>query len=95
MKIKLHRDFEKQYRKLKEREKKKFKQRRDLFLQDEFNPILNNHSLKGKYQGYRSINITGDLRAIYKRSLQGQGPYRRDRQTVIFVAIHIHSNLYG
>ena len=85
MKIKLHRDFEKQYRKLKEREKKKFKQRRDLFLQDEFNPQLNNHSLKGKYSGLRSINITGDLRAIYKK----EGDY------AIFVAINSHSNLYG
>lgn len=85
MKIKLHRDFEKQYRKLKEREKKKFKQRRDLFLQDEFNPQLNNHSLRGNYSGLRSINRTGDLRAIYKK----EGNY------AIFVAINSHSNLYS
>lgn len=84
MKIKLHRDFEKQYQKLRESQKKKFKQRRDLFLQDEFSPILNNHSLKGKYLGFRSINITGDLRAIYKSF----------GKNVIFFTIDSHSNLY-
>lgn len=85
MKIKLHRDFEKQYQSLRESEKKRFKQRRDLFLQDEFNPILNNHSLKGKYLGFRSINITGDLRVVYKKY----------DDEAIFVAIDSHSNLYG
>lgn len=84
MRIKLHKNAEKQYKKLKLAEKKKFKERRDLFLEDEFNPVLNNHSLKGKYLGYRSINITGDLRAIYKK----------DGMDIIFVAIDSHSNLY-
>ena len=85
MKIQLHKDFEKQYQKLRTNEKRKFKERRDLFMQDQFNPILNNHSLKGKYLGYRSINITGDLRAIYIE----------EGEIVIFVAIDSHSNLYG
>ena len=85
MKIKLHKNFLKQYQRLRENEKKKFKSRRDLFLQDEFNPVLNNHSLKGKYQGYRSINVTGDLRAIYKKN----------SAEIMFAAIDSHSNLYG
>lgn len=84
MRIKLHKNFEKQYKKLRLTEKKKFKERRDLFLEDEFDPILNNHALKGKYLDYRSINITGDLRAIYKK----------DDDNFIFVAISSHSNLY-
>ncbi|MDD5147220.1 MAG: type II toxin-antitoxin system mRNA interferase toxin, RelE/StbE family [Candidatus Daviesbacteria bacterium] len=85
MRIKLHKDFLKQYQKLRANEKKKFKERRNLFLQDEFNPVLNNHLLKGKYLGYRSINITGDLRAIY----------RKKTTEIMFVAIDSHSNLYG
>lgn len=85
MKIKLHKGFLKQYLRLRESQKKKFQERRDLFLRDEFNPILNNHSLKGKYLGYRSINITGDLRVIF----------RKTSQEVIFVTIDSHSNLYG
>jgi len=33
----------------------------------------------------RSINITGDLRVIYKKT----------KQSVVFVTIGTHSNLYG
>ena len=83
--IHLHRNFIKGYRRLKESQKKKFKERRDLFILDEFNPVLNNHALSGKYAGYRSINISGDLRLLYKR----------DGTVVIFVMIDNHSNLYG
>ena len=85
MEILLHKDFGKQYKKLIPSQKKKFKERRDLFLEDQFNPVLNNHSLKGKYLGYRSINITGDLRVVYIS--------KGDK--VVFVTIDSHSNLYG
>lgn len=85
MKIKLHKDFLKHYPRLRANEKKKFQERRDLFLQDEFNPILNNHALKGSYIGYRSINITGDLRVIFKKK----------HDEAIFIAIDSHSNLYA
>ena len=83
--VHLHKNFKKHYKKLTEYQKRKFKERRDLFIQDEFDPVLNNHALKGEYQGYRSINITGDLRAVYKR----------EAEDVIFVTIDSHSNLYG
>jgi len=83
--IHLHRNFKKQYEKLKDSQKRKFKERRSVFLQDEFSPILNNHALKGRYQGYRSINVTGDIRVIFKE----------EAQYVIFVKIGSHSNLYG
>lgn len=83
--IKLHKNFIKHYKRLRLSEQKKFKERRDIFLKDKFHPILNNHSLKGKYLGYRSINITGDLRAIFKMI----------GEEAIFVALDSHSNLYG
>lgn len=86
MKIVFHKNFEKQYGKIRFSEKEQFKERRDIFSQDEFNPILHNHALKGKFKGYRSINIAGDLRAVYK-SIDGN--------TVMFVALDTHSNLYG
>ncbi len=85
MKIVFHKNFDKQYSKLRVSEKEQFKEKRDIFLKEEFNPILHNHSLKGKYKGYRSINISGDLRAVYKYLKQ---------DTIIFVAIDSHSNLY-
>ncbi len=83
--IELHKAFKKQYEKLTVSQKRKFKERRNIFLQDEFNPILNNHALKGKYQGYRSINVTGDIRVIYINS----------SEDVVFVKIGSHSRLYG
>ncbi|PIZ96242.1 MAG: type II toxin-antitoxin system mRNA interferase toxin, RelE/StbE family [Candidatus Levybacteria bacterium CG_4_10_14_0_2_um_filter_36_16] len=42
-----------------------FRDRLRLFRQDPFHPTLNNHKLTGRLKGFRSINITGDWRAIY------------------------------
>ena len=83
--IRLHKNFKKQFNKLTESRKRKFRERRDIFLQDEFSPVLNNHALKGVYQGYRSINISGDIRVIYRKS-SGE---------IFFVEIGSHSRLYG
>ena len=85
MRIVLHRNFEKQYAKLQKQTKVHTKERLALFLRDEFHPILNNHPLRGKYVGYRSINITGDLRALYRRG---------EHDDRIFTLIDTHSNLY-
>lgn len=85
MKIYFHKNFTKKYAKLRLGEKKKFKERQALFLQDPFHPLLNNHALTGKYMGSRNINISGDLRAVYDVI---------DKDTVLFVDIDTHSNLY-
>jgi addiction module RelE/StbE family toxin len=83
--VRFHKNFDRQYKKLRKNEREKFKERIVVFLQDEFNPMLNNHPLKGKYEGYRSINISGDLRAVYKLVA---------KDLVLFSAIDTHSNLY-
>mgnify|MGYP001598551824 FL=1 len=85
MRAHFHRNFERRYEKLRAGEKQKLKERLNIFLQDEFDPILNNHPLQGKYQGYRSINVTGDLRTLYKKI---------NKDTAVFVVIDTHSNLY-
>lgn len=84
MVINFHKDFIKGSGKLTNQQKDKLLQRLKLFELDEFNPILNNHSLRGKYLGCRSINITGDLRAIFKKN----------GDEVLFTAIGSHSKLY-
>lgn len=61
-----------------------FKKRFSFFLKDEFHPSLNNHILKGEYQGFHSINITGDWRAIYSKKAN----------TFIFEVLGTHSQLY-
>lgn len=86
MRIQFHRNFEKQYKKLRKQKQLRAKERLALFLQDEFNPLLNNHPLRGKYKGYRSINIAGDLRAVYRY---------QSVDIRIFVAIDSHTNLYN
>lgn len=85
MVINFHKDFIKDSSRLTSSQKDKLTQRLKLFELDGFDPVLNNHSLRGKYSGYRSINITGDLRAIFKKS----------GIEVMFMEINSHSNLYG
>ena len=85
MKIDYHKDFIKSFKKLPSNIKKKFQERQLLFEKDAFNPILNNHGLNGRYQGYRSINISGDIRAIYIKS----------SESIVFVKIGSHNKLYG
>lgn len=63
----------------------KFRSRVILFDKNKFHSLLNNHVLSGKYSGYRSINISGDLRAVFQE----------DGETVIFVYLGTHSQLYG
>lgn len=85
MRIFLHRNVKKRYKKLSTPEQRHFKERRNLFLESPFHPLLNNHGLQGEYQGCRSINITGNLRAIYEEI---------DSNTVHFIALGTHSELY-
>ena len=86
MQIILSRGFKKKYKKLKPSEQRRFGERRDLFLDDPFHPLLNNHVLQGEYSDYRSINIAGDLRVHYEQI---------DDNTVIFITIGTHHELYG
>jgi addiction module RelE/StbE family toxin len=86
MKVYFHKNFAKKYAKLRVGEKARFKERQNLFLQDPFNPVLNNHALSGKYKGSRSINISGDLRAVYDVV---------SADTILFIDINTHSNLYN
>lgn len=82
--IVFHKDFKKRYLKLSSKFAKKFDEKLKLFRENQFDPVLNNHALKGKWLGYRSINVTGDIRAVF----------RRDGDSVVFVEIDNHSNLY-
>ncbi len=80
----LQKDFKKQFLKLNTKTQSEFEYRINLFLKDQFHPILNNHPLHGEWEHYWSINITGDIRAVYQTK----------DLTAIFVAIGTHSQLY-
>lgn len=66
--------------------RKAFQERLRIFIDDKFHPFLNNHALMGEYQGYRSINVTGDWRAIFQEFEGGE--------LIYFDILDTHSNLY-
>lgn len=86
MKIVTHRRFDKRYQKLRSGEQKRFQDRRDIFLKNSFDALLENHPLQGSYLGYRSINVGGDLRVVYRLI---------DPETAYFTAIGTHHELFG
>jgi addiction module RelE/StbE family toxin len=77
--------FDKQYSKLNDKTKTIYKNRIVMFKSNPFDFRLRNHVLKGKYLGYRSIDITGDVRALY--TVKGD-------IVIIFGFIGTHSQLY-
>ncbi len=77
--------FDKQFSKLPESVKEKAITRLRIFIADPFETNLNNHPLSGTFSDCRSINITADIRAVYKTV---------EEDLVYFVAIGSHSELY-
>ncbi len=69
------------------KQKEDIKNKLKKFLENPYAKELNNHGLQGKYKNYRSINITGDWRTIFKIS--------EDGQEVIFVPLGNHNQLYS
>lgn len=86
MNVRFHQKFVKSYQKRPPKIQQATDKRLRLFAENPFSPILENHQLTGKFTGYRSINITGDFRAIYKEISNAE---------VIFVLLGTHSKLYG
>jgi len=84
--IRFDKEFQKQYDRLSLKLQNKTDTRLGLFLENPNNPILRLQQLRGKYSGYFSINITGDIRALY---------YEEEGDFVVFAMVGTHSQLYG
>ena len=84
MKVKFHKSFVKDYNRADLKVKSAFEKRLGIFFKNPYHISLKNHPLVGAWQGYRSVSITGDFRAVYKAS----------GETAIFVALGTHSKLY-
>lgn len=84
MDVFISRKFDKMFIKCPQEIKNKFIEKLKIFKNNKFNPLLNNHSLSGKLKGLRSINVSGDYRAIFEEK----------SENIIFVAIGNHSELY-
>jgi addiction module RelE/StbE family toxin len=62
-----------------------FRDALELFSENPHDPALRNHALTGKYQDFRSIDVTGDWRALY----------REEPERFVFMDIGTHETLYG
>ncbi|MCA9362422.1 type II toxin-antitoxin system mRNA interferase toxin, RelE/StbE family [Candidatus Kaiserbacteria bacterium] len=82
----LSKRFEKEFTKLPKPIKKKVLLVLQKFVNDPYDPSLRNHRLSGKWSNHFSIDVTGDVRAVYV--------YIKD-DVVHFVAVGSHSELYG
>lgn len=85
MNIQTTKSFNKQYSKLSNKVKLQFKRRIKLFRANPFDVTLRNHALKGRYLGYRSIDVNGDVRALYTV---------KSDIIIIFGFIGTHSQIY-
>ena len=85
MKISYSKNFIKQSKKLNPKLRKQLVRRITLFSTNLLDSQLRDHQLKGKYKQYRSIDVTGDFRALYL--LNGD--------EAIFDIVGTHSQLYG
>ena len=58
--------FDKEVGKLPLKVYRAYLERLHIFIREPYHSLLNNHALTGSYRGYRSINITGNYRAIFE-----------------------------
>lgn len=65
-----------------------FREALELFLDHPYHPQLRNHQLQRDLSTYRSIDVTGDVRAIFKERRIG------DQVIIIFHRIGTHEELY-
>jgi addiction module RelE/StbE family toxin len=85
MKVIFHSHFIKKYSKLSKNIRAKTDEKLFLFETDTRNPILNTHQLNGVWKDHWSINITGNIRAVFIFIAN---------DTVQFVEVDNHNNLY-
>jgi addiction module RelE/StbE family toxin len=83
--VSLHKIFLKQQSKFSPHIQSQIQRRIQMFITNPFDPSIHNHALHGSFEGYYSINISGDIRAIYKP---------KDNGDVVFIRIGTHSELY-
>lgn len=86
MQIEYSRYFIKTIKKAPSKVQEAFRDKLVKFIDNRHDQILHNHALAGKLMGCRSINITGDWRAIFEEYENGD--------VIFFVMIGTHSQLY-
>jgi addiction module RelE/StbE family toxin len=85
MNISYSKNFMAQAKKLSPKVRQKLLERMEIFAENPLHPKLRNHQLRGRWKEYRSIDVTGDIRALYVQS----------EDEAIFDIVGTHSQLYG
>ena len=85
MEIIYRKKFKKAFRKHSKKVQDKFFEKIEVFQNDQFHYLLNNHALKGEFEGVRSFDATGDIRVHYITI----------DNVVILLMIGSHSELYS
>lgn len=86
MVIKTHRNFDKQFAKLPQKQRKKAEAALVLFMSNPHAAKLRRHALTGEYSGHHSISASGDLRLHFRYLSSDE---------VIFTAVGSHAQLYN
>lgn len=86
MTIRYSKKFKKQYDKLSPKLQKRTKDAIRLWATDPNNESLRLHRLSGKLNRFYSIDITGDVRALYEII---------DGEVYLYQMVGTHSQLYG
>lgn len=86
MTIRYSKKFKKQYSTLSPKLQQKTKGSINLWSKDPHNEKLRLHQLSGKMKRFYSIDITGDVRALYEIV---------DKEVYIYQMVGTHSQLYG
>jgi addiction module RelE/StbE family toxin len=89
MRVQYDPDFLNKLKTVNVRLRKSFNERIELFQQNHNNIQLNNRPLRDKYEGFRSIDITNDYRAIYEEVKSGE------EIIAYFFLLGTHEDLYG
>lgn len=85
MHVRFHKKFIKRLAKLPAKVEDAFYARLEMFRANKFDSMLNNHSVDKVFPNCRSINVTGDYRAIFEDN----------DDSIIFTTIGTHSELYS
>ena len=87
MKIRYHKRFEKQFKKLPLKTKNKVIEVIEIFVSNPYDERLSNHSLKGALLGKKAISASFDIRIIFEEF--------DDYALVIFIDLGTHNRVYG
>lgn len=87
MQIQYHRQFEKHFKKLSAKDKKKVISHVEIFIKNPKDPRLKDHKLHGQLKHLRAFWAAGDIRVIYKK-VDGY-------LVVLFLDVGSHRQVYG